>query len=75
MTRLRLSPKKAARDFSAGTFEFCWIRSRYSSRCKTKSCGGFSLATARIGLDPLDFSETIRPQMNKQGREQTARFS
>jgi hypothetical protein len=34
---LRLSPKKAARDFSAGTSEFCRIRSRYSSRCAAKS--------------------------------------
>jgi hypothetical protein len=42
-TRLRLSPKKAARDFSAGTFEFCWIGARFSSHRETESCGGFSL--------------------------------
>src|SRR5947208_16871237 len=32
-TRLRLSPKKSARDFNVSMSEFCEIRLRYSSRC------------------------------------------
>ena len=46
ITRLRLSPKKAATDFSADTFVFSRIRSRYSSRRGTKSCAGVSLAAS-----------------------------
>jgi hypothetical protein len=61
MTRLRLSPKKAARDFSAGTFEFCRIRSRYSSRCGIEKLRRLFIRDRRAPACPRDFSETVGP--------------
>jgi hypothetical protein len=50
------------RDFSAGTFEFCGISSRYSSRRGAKSCGGFPLAASAPALARSIYLQQVRHQ-------------
>src|SRR4051794_33773413 len=57
ITRLRLSPKKAARDFSAGTFEFCWMAPVIQvARSKLRR---LFLSGQRTGVGWRDFCETV----------------
>src|SRR3989442_26662 len=58
MTRLRLSPKKSARDFDAGTSEFCRIGRVIQVAVRTEHSGDFSIAAWAAAL-ARDSSATV----------------
>src|SRR6266446_8897558 len=66
MTRLRLSPKKSARDFNVGMSEFCEIRLRYSSRGTDRRLRRLFNHEQRARLGAARFL-CNRSDINKQG--------